>query len=369
MTTVNSDLQKTPFHPFHIEAGAKMVDFGGWHMPLQYKGILAEHHSVRDRVGLFDVSHMGEISLIGEKALEAARQLVTNSLRIAIGQAQYSPMCNHEGGIIDDLIVYRRSENNVLICVNAANRAKDFDWIQKNNPFPEEVQVRNDSDYFAQAAIQGRHAEATLQKLCDQDLSAVKYYHFIEGTVAGVEGCIIARTGYTGEDGFEVFLPREGAAAMWPAIMNAGEEFGIAPIGLGARDSLRLEARMHLYGSDMTEDNTPFEAALGWAVKLKKPSFIGKEALIDYKANRWTRRMVGLKVSKRIPRPRCLILHEGKEVGIVTSGTKSPVLGYGIAMAYVSKELSIPGTKLQVDVRGRVAEAEVIKGPFYRRDS
>jgi len=369
MTKANDKLQKTPFHPFHIEAGAKMVDFGGWHMPLQYQGILAEHHTVRERVGLFDVSHMGEISLLGEKALEAARHLVTNSVKIEIGQAQYSPMCNLEGGIIDDLIVYRRSENNVLICVNASNRQKDFAWIQKNNPFPNEVQVINHSEDFAQVAIQGRHAEATLQKICEQDLSSVQYYHFVEGTVAGVENCIIARTGYTGEDGFEVFLPVEGASSMWPALMVAGEEFGIAPIGLGARDSLRLEAKMHLYGSDMTEANTPYEAALGWAVKLKKKAFIGKEALIDYKANRWTRRMVGLKVDKRIPRPGCPIRHEGNEVGVVTSGTKSPVLGYGIAMAYVAKELSVPGTKLQIDVRGRMAEAEVIKGPFYRRDS
>ena len=180
MTKANHELKKTPFHSFHIESDAKMVDFGGWHMPLQYQGILAEHHTVRERVGLFDVSHMGEISLIGEKALEAARHLVTNSVKIEIGQAQYSPMCNHEGGIIDDLIVYRRSENNVLICVNASNRKKDFDWIQKNNPFPNEVQVINHSDDFAQVAIQGRHAEATLQKMCDQYLSSVKYYHFVQ---------------------------------------------------------------------------------------------------------------------------------------------------------------------------------------------
>jgi aminomethyltransferase len=363
-----NDLRKTPFHSFHVASGAKMVDFGGWHMPLQYEGILKEHHCVRSKVGLFDVSHMGEITLKGARALEAARVLVTNGLGIDIGQAQYSPMCNHEGGIIDDLIVYRRSENNVLICVNASNREKDFAWIVQNNPFPGEVEVINESDSFAQIAVQGRHAEALLQKLCDMDLSAVRYYHFVEGTCAGVEGCILARTGYTGEDGFEVFLPAAGADVMWPAILDAGSEFGLAPIGLGARDSLRLEAKMHLYGSDMTEKNNPYEAALGWAVQIKKEHFIGKEALIDYRKNHWTHRMVGMKVEGRIPRPGCPVLLDGRKVGVVTSGTKSPVLGYGVAMAYIEKPLSKIGTELHVDVRGRTATAKVVKGAFYRRD-
>ena len=361
-------LKKTAFHSFHLAAGAKMVDFGGWHMPLQYEGILKEHQCVRSQVGLFDVSHMGEITLKGAKALEAARILVTNALDIEIGQAQYSPMCNHEGGIIDDLIVYRRAEDNVLICVNAANREKDFNWIVANNPFPEEVEVLNESDDYAQVAVQGRFAEALLQKLCTVDLSSVGYYHFVEGACAGVEGCILARTGYTGEDGFEVFLPVAGADVMWPAIMEAGAEFGLAPIGLGARDSLRLEARMHLYGSDMTEANTPFEAALGWAVKLKKESFIGKEALIDYRDNHWNRRMVGVRVEDRIPRPHCLVYVNDEEIGEVTSGTKSPVLGYGIAMAYVNKEYSKVGTELEIDVRGKRAKATVVQGAFYRRD-
>ena len=361
-------LKKTSFHSCHLEAGAKMVDFGGWHMPLQYQGILKEHHNVRSNVGLFDVSHMGEVTFKGSKALEAARYLVTNALNIEIGQAQYSPMCNHDGGIIDDLIVYRRSEDNVLICVNAANREKDYRWMVENNPFPNEVEVINQSDDFAQIAVQGRHAEATLQKLCDTDLSAVGYYHFLEGTFAGVEGCIIARTGYTGEDGFEVFIPVSGAEGIWNSVLAAGEEFSISPIGLGARDSLRLEAKMHLYGSDMTEDNTPFEASLGWAVKLKKNDFIGKAALVDYKANHWNRRLAGLKVEGRIPRPGCSVMLNGERVGVVTSGTKSPVLGYGIAMAYVRKDLSKIGTELQIDVRGRIAQATVVKGAFFQRD-
>lgn len=364
----DTNLKKTPFHSCHLNAGAKMVDFGGWHMPLQYQGIIKEHHNVRSNVGLFDVSHMGEVTFKGPKALEAARHLVTNALNIEIGQAQYSPMCNHEGGIIDDLIVYRRSEDNVLICVNAANREKDYQWMVQNNPFPDEVEIVNQSDDFAQIAVQGRYAEATLQKLCDMSLSDVGYYHFVEGIFAGVEGCIVARTGYTGEDGFEVFIPVGGSDGIWDAVIAAGEEFSIAPIGLGARDSLRLEAKMHLYGSDMTEDNTPFEASLGWAVKLKKTDFIGKAALADYKANHWHRRLAGLKVEGRIPRPGCAVMCNGENVGVVTSGTKSPVLGYGIAMAYVRKDLSKIGTELQIDVRGRTAQATVVKGAFYQRD-
>lgn len=362
-------LRRTPFFSFHEAAGARLIDFGGWEMPVQYEGILAEHKRVREAVGLFDVSHMGEVRVRGPRALAAVDHLMTNRmLDLAPGQARYSPMCRPSGGIVDDLIVYKLSDEDVLVCVNASNRDKDFDWMVANNPFGADAIFTAEHDAWAQVAIQGRHAEAVLQTLTDVDLSAVAYYWFAQGTVAGVQGCIIARTGYTGEDGFEVFLPTAGADTMWPALMAAGAGHGLAPIGLGARDTLRLEARMHLYGNDMDDDTTPLEAALAWAVKLDKPAFVGRDALVAQRAARPSRRLVGLVVSTRIARHGNPVVLDGEPVGVVTSGTRSPTLGTNIALAYVPLRLARPGTQLQVDVRGRLADAEVVKGPFYSRD-
>lgn len=362
-------LRRTPFFSFHEAAGARLIDFGGWEMPVQYEGILAEHKRVREGVGLFDVSHMGEVRVRGPKALAAVDHLVSNRMSdLVAGQARYSPMCRPSGGIVDDLIVYKLSDEDVLVCVNASNRDKDFDWMVENNPFPGEAVFTAEHDHWAQLAIQGRHAEAILQTLTDVDLSGIAYYWFGQGVVAGVAGCIIARTGYTGEDGFEVFLPTAGADAMWPAMMSAGAAHGLQPIGLGARDTLRLEARMHLYGNDMDDDTTPLEAALAWAVKLDKPDFVGRNALVAQRAARPKRRLVGLVVSKRIARHGNPVVLDGEAVGVVTSGTRSPSLGTNIALAYVPLRLARPGTRLQVDVRGRLADAEVVKGPFYKRD-
>ncbi|RME20489.1 MAG: glycine cleavage system aminomethyltransferase GcvT [Deltaproteobacteria bacterium] len=365
-----ASLRRTPFHHFHVEAGARMVDFGGWHMPIQYTGIRQEHRACRASLGLFDVSHMGEIRVRGPRALEAVRGLVTNDLDIAVGQARYSPMCRPDGGIVDDLIVYRLADDDVMICVNAANRAKDFAWVTEHNPLPGAVTFEDEGDAWAQVAVQGRNAEAALQKLTDVDLSAIRYYWLARGSVAGVDGCIIARTGYTGEDGFEVFLPVEGADTIWPAIVEAGRGFpegDLQLVGLGARDTLRLEARMCLYGNDIDETTTPLEAGLGWAVKLDGPDFIGKQALVEQKAAGLTRRLVGLVVERRIPRPHCRILADGQDVGEVTSGTKSPSLDTGIALGYVARRFARPGTALQVDVRGKPADAVVHKGAFYTR--
>lgn len=362
-------LRRTPFFSFHRDAGARLIDFGGWEMPVQYEGILAEHKRVRSAAGLFDVSHMGEVRVRGPKALAAVDHLVSNRMSdLAAGQARYSPMCRPSGGIVDDLIVYKISDEDVLVCVNASNREKDFEWMVANNPFPSEAVFTAEHDDWAQVAIQGRHAEAILQALTSVDLSGIAYYWFGQGAVAGVEGCIIARTGYTGEDGFEVFLPTAGADAMWPALMAAGAEHGLQPIGLGARDTLRLEARMHLYGNDMDDDTTPLEAALAWAVKLDKDDFVGRDALVAQRAERPKRRLVGLVVSKRIARHGNPVVLDGEPVGVVTSGTRSPTLGTNIALAYVPLRLARPGTRLQVDVRGRLADAEVVKGPFYKRD-
>ena len=363
----SEQLKRTVFNPYHHELGAKMVDFGGWEMPLQYSRIIPEHNCVRSTVGLFDVSHMGEVFFEGPGALDAVRGLVTNDLSIGDGEAQYTCLCKHDGGILDDLIVYRLSASRVLLCINASNRQKDFEWLRDHNPDPS-VSVVNASDDYAQVAIQGRHAETVLQKLTPLGLEGLKYYGLAEAVVDGVQGCIIARTGYTGEDGFEVFVPVEKAASFWPKLLEIGEEYGILPIGLAARDTLRLEARMNLYGSDMDESHTPYEAGLGWTVKLDKGGFIGREALEAFRRDSWKKRLVAMVVEKRIPRHGCRILHDGEAVGAVTSGTRSPSLGQGIALGHVPRALSRAGTRLEIDVRGRLAEATVVKGPFYVRE-
>ena len=363
-------LRQTPFHDLHVAMGARMVDFGGWHMPIQYTGLRQEHLACRASVGLFDVSHMGEVRVRGPKAMQAVRHLVTNGLDIVDGQAQYSPMCQPDGGIVDDLIVYKLADDDVLICVNAGNRDKDFAWMAAHNPFPDDANFTDQGDQWAQVAIQGRNAQALLGKLTRAPLADIGYYHFRWGTVAGVDSCIIARTGYTGEDGFEVFLPVGGATTMWNAIVDAGKGFvegDLTLVGLGARDTLRLEARMCLYGNDIDSTTTPLEAGLAWTVKLDDHDFIGKDALVRQKEQGLSRRLVGLVVDDRIARPHCAILSDGRKVGEVTSGTRSPSLDQNIALGYVERRFSRPGTPLQVDVRGKAASATVHKGAFYTR--
>ena len=359
-------LRRTPFFEHHKAAGGRLIDFGGWELPVQYSGIIDEHKQVRSSVGLFDVSHMGEVFVRGPGAVDAVRELVTNNIDIPNGHAQYTAMCHPHGGIVDDLIVYRLSDDEVLICVNAANREKDFAWIRDHNPSAT-VSVVDESDDWAQIAVQGRNAEAVLNAISEADLSSVASFGVVRTTVAGVEDCIVARTGYTGEDGFEVFLPVSGADAMWSAVMAAGEPFGIQPIGLGARDTLRLEAKLMLYGNDINDDTTPLEAGLGWVTKFDKPSFIGKEALEKQKAEGLTKRLVCMVVEKRIARPHCPIVVDGEVVGEVTSGTKAPSVEANIALGYVPRRFARPGTRLQIDIRGRMADAEVVKPPFYKR--
>ena len=363
-------LKRTPFYEFHVAHGGKLIDFGGWEMPVQFEGINKEHAWVRTAVGLFDVSHMGEIRCTGPQALEAVQGLITNdAASLAIGQALYTPMCNHRGGIVDDLLVYRVGEQEFFLVVNAANIDKDFGWMVDNNPCPQGATFVNESPQWGQLAVQGRHAQASVQQLVDVDLDTIAYYHFAITTVAGIPGCVVSRTGYTGEDGFEIYLPAAGAAAIWPAVMAAGQEFDIAPIGLGARDTLRLEAKMCLYGNDITDDTTPLEAALAWTVKLDKPvRFIGQDVIEAQKAGRPRRRLVCMVVDKRIARPHMPILHDDAVVGEVTSGTRSPTLGTNIALGYVPSRFARPGNELVVDVRGRMAPAVVVKPPFFKRD-
>ncbi len=361
-------LRRIPFYTHHSAAGAKLIDFGGWEMPVQYEGILSEHATVRDAVGLFDVSHMGELRVTGPDALAAVKYLVTNDVEIADGQAQYSCMCKPDGGVVDDLIVYRISSTDILLCVNASNQEKDYAWAKGQLEGRFSVTVEDQSADWAQVAIQGRGAVPTLAALTDCDLSAIRYFWFAPATVAGIEGCLIARTGYTGEDGFEVFIPAAQASPAWPAILEAGAAHGIAPIGLGARDTLRLEARLHLYGNDMDESTSALQASLGWCTKLKGDDFLGRDAMRQQARAGLDKRLIGMTVEGRIPRPHCPILSGGAIVGEVTSGTRSPTLGYGIALGYVPADLAKAGTTLQIDVRGRTAEAVVVNGPFYKRD-
>ncbi len=359
--------RRTPFHEYHRDAGARLIDFGGWEMPVQYQGILAEHAATREAVGCFDVSHMGEVRFRGPQAMAAVNHLVTNDVsKLALDQAMYTAMCNERGGIVDDLIVYKLGEEDLLICVNAANREKDYAWMLAHNPFGAEI--TNESEQWAQLAIQGRHAIALGEALLGRPLAEVKNYWFTRGAFAGVEGCIVARTGYTGEDGFEVFLPAGAADIIWTALHTEGARFGLTDIGLGARDTLRLEMKYCLYGNDITDDTTPLEAGLAWVTKLEKGEFIGRDPLVAQKAAGVPRRLVGLEVQDRIARQHSAVLHEGQVVGEVTSGTRSPSLQKNIAIAYVPAALSKVGTRLEVDIRGKSASAEVVKTPFYTRN-
>ncbi len=364
------DLLTTPFHAQHVACGGRMVDFAGWDMPVSYAGTLAEHAAVRTSVGLFDVSHMGELRVTGPRALAALQHLVSNDVStIPVGQSQYAALMNERGGIVDDLFVYRLGEQDYLVCINASNRDKDHAWFLEHNPHG--ADIVNQSDEWAQVAVQGRAGPGLVHALSDVDALGMARGAILPGAFAGVSGCLLARTGYTGEDGFEVFLPAATAEPAWQAILEAGEAQGIQPIGLGARDTLRLEARNVLYGNDISDDTTPLEAGLGWITQLGKGDFVGRDVLLAQKAQGVPRRLVGLVVDKRIARPHTPILNaEGQVVGEVTSGSRAPTLGSNIAMGYVKAERgnARPGQTLQVDIRGKLAQATVVKGPFWSKD-
>jgi aminomethyltransferase len=357
--------QRTPLYDIHVRAGARMVEFAGWDMPVQYAGILDEHAAVRTRVGLFDVSHMGEVVFRGPKAREALNRAFTNDLaRVVDGQAQYGCLCRDGGGIVDDVVVYRRAAEDLLVCVNAANRAKDFEWLASHAAGAD---VRNESDDWGQLALQGPLAAQVLQRLTPVNLSALRSYRFAPGTVAGIES-MIARTGYTGEDGFEVFCPAAAAPRLWEALMEAGGPEQIMPCGLGARDSLRLEMAYRLYGSDMDDSTTPLEAGLAWVVKLDKPDFVGRATLQRQREQGLQKKLVGFVLTDAgIARHGYPVLQEGRRVGEVTSGTKSPSLGTSIGLAYVPTALAAEGSTFAVEIRGRPAAARVVKTPFYTR--
>jgi aminomethyltransferase len=342
-----------------------MVEFAGWNMPVQYAGVLEEHAAVRERAGLFDVSHMGEVVFRGADALASLQRLFTNDLaKCADGQAQYGCLCREDGGIVDDVVVYRRAADDLLVCVNAGNRQKDFAWLHGHATGAE---VANESDDWAQLALQGPLAPQILQRLTAVRLGGVGTYRFTNGDVAGVP-CLIARTGYTGEDGFELFCPAGEAVRLWDALLEAGAPEGLRPCGLGARDSLRLEMAYRLYGSDMDESTTPLEAGLAWVVKLDKGEFVGREALRRQKEAGVGRKLVGFVLTEPgIARHGYPVLQGGKPVGTVTSGTKSPSLGTSVGLAYVPAALAAEGSTFGVEIRGRPVAARVVKTPFYSR--
>ena len=361
--------KRTPLYDLHAAAGARFVPFAGFEMPIQYTGLQAEHRTVRESVGLFDVSHMGEVRVKGPKAGAALDWLVTQKVSdIDVGQAKYGMMCNADGGVVDDVVVYRLAEDDFLICVNAANRDKDWAWLTSNNPHPAEAVMTDEGDDWVQIAVQGPRSPETLQAITEHPLADLGYYRIVPGTVAGIEDCFIARTGYTGEDGFEVFVPSAGGPAVWQALMEAGAPHGCVPVGLGARDTLRLEAKLPLYGHELTDQTTPRMARLTRFVDAKPGGFLGRDAMIARRDN--DQYFLGGLVleGKRIAREGMAVRSEdGEEVGRVTSGTKSPTLGTGIALAYLQRGLGKPGTRLIIDVRGREASAVVHKGPFYKR--
>ncbi len=361
--------RKTPLYDEHVRLNARIVDFAGWEMPVQYSGVMEEHRAVRAAAGLFDVSHMGQFLITGPEATACVQSLTTNDVTtMTDGRAQYSILCNERGTVVDDIIVYRFTPTRYILVVNASNVEKDFAWVTGHNRF--NAKIENVSDQYALIAFQGPKAAAILQTMTKTDLNAINTYHFAEGEVLGRKA-IIARTGYTGEDGFELFLSPADAPPVWQALLEKGKPQGVMPAGLGARDTLRLEMKYSLYGHEITDETTPLEAGLGWVVKLDTPDdFIGKEALIKVKKAGPTRALVGFEMTEAgIPRQGYPILVAGKPAGIVTSGTMAPSLDRAIGIGFVPLAAQAVGSKISIDIRGRAREAVVVKTPFYKKES
>ncbi len=358
-------LQRTPLYDVHRAAGARLVDFAGWEMPVQYQGILAEHAMVRERAGIFDVSHMGQVEVRGAGALAALQWVTANDVsRLADGCAQYSLLLTPRGGIVDDVIVYRLAAERYLLCVNASNRVGDLRFMRGHM---KTADVVDRSDEFALLAVQGPVATEIVAGLADTDLSDVPSFALVEAEIAGHRG-MLARTGYTGEDGWEIYCPAAAASAVWAAVIDAGSGRGVGPAGLGARDTLRLEAALPLYGHELDRDTSPLEARLGWVVSMDKGDFIARAALLAQKERGVSRKLVGIEVAVGAPpRQGYRLLRGGIAIGEVTSGTHSPTLGKGIALGYVEPKSARLGSELAVEVRGREVPACVVPLPFYRR--
>lgn len=361
-------MKKTKFYNVHKKLGAKIVEFAGYEMPIQYSSIIAEHNAVRNSVGVFDVSHMGEVFVSGNKALDFVQHITVNDAsKLTPGRVQYSAMCYPDGGIVDDLLVYRLAENEFMLVINASNIDKDFQWMNDNNKLG--VTLENRSDEYSLLAVQGPESKEVLKKLTDADLDNLEYYHFIKAQVAGLN-MILSRTGYTGELGYELYFTgdEKKAEELWEKIFKAGKEFDIQPIGLAARDSLRLEMGFCLYGNDIDKITNPLEAGLGWITKLNKDDFIGKEKLLEIRSKGLTKKLCGLiSEEKAFPRHGYDIKSNGKIIGKVTSGTVSPVLEKPIALGYVEKEFSNEGSEVGILIRGKDVPARVVKLPFIKK--
>jgi aminomethyltransferase len=359
-----TETKKTPLHDEHVRLGARMVDFAGWRMPVQYQGVIEEHRAVRENVGLFDVSHMGEIFVSGPKAVETLQWFTSNDVsKLENGQAQYSLLPNPQGGLVDDIIVYCiEKSSKYLVCVNASNTEKDFQWMKKNN---KGAQIENESSRWAQIAIQGPKASALVGRILGKELQGLKKNEFAV-LEQDEKAWYVARTGYTGEDGFEVFLPNEHAAQFWRDLLDQGKDLGVAAIGLGARDTLRTEMKYSLYGNEITDETSALEAGLGWVIKFQKGDFIGKSALEAQKVEGVKNKLVGFKLlDKGIPRQGYILNSlDNTEIGRVTSGTHSPSLNEPIGIGYVRKEWGLEGKEFFVQIRGRNARAVVVKTPF-----
>ncbi len=361
-----SELKKTPLYERHKELGAKMGEFAGWELPLWYSSIIEEHNAVRNVVGVFDVSHMGELFVQGKDAQKFVNYLITNNVeRIPNSRIVYTPMCNENGGILDDFLAYKFNKEKIMLVVNASNTQKDYEWV-KSQSSSFNVDVINKSDEYCQIAFQGPKSQDQLQKhLKDIDLDGIEYYSFEVLQLEGEE-VILSRTGYTGEDGFELYLSPTIAVKVWDRLIQLAKEVDGKPCGLGSRDTLRFEPKMLLYGKDMDENTTPLEAGLRWTVDFNK-EFIGKEALLEQKEEGIKRKLVGMEIHDKMPvRHGYEIFKDNEKIGFVTSGVKSPTLGKNLALGYVSKEFSKSGTMVSIKARNKLLEAEVVKTPFYK---
>ena len=361
-----TQLRKTALNAEHRRLNAKMVNFGGWDMPVEYSGILAEHMATRTAAGLFDVSHMGEIEVHGDRALDLVQHVTCNDAsKLEIGQAQYSGLMTEQGTFVDDLLVHKISDRHYFLCVNAGNQDQDFEHIRAHNRMA--AKVENAGKRYSQLAIQGPKALGILQRLTEVPLDSITYYHFTFGDVDGVD-CLIARTGYTGEDGFEIYFAPEHSEKLWTDLLEEGAGYGMLPCGLGARNTLRLEASMCLYGHEIDDTTTPWEAGLGWICKPGKGEFLGRDALLRQKEKGVERALVGFEMHDRlIARDGCSIFIDGNQVGRVTSGSPAPFLKKNIGMAYVPVRFKAPGTEITVAIRANQAPARIVPMPFYKR--
>lgn len=364
-----STLKRTPLFEVYEKYGAKTIDFGGWELPVQFSSIKEEHEAVRTKAGLFDVSHMGEIEVNGKDSLDFLQKVMTNDIsKLKDGGAQYTAMCYEDGGTVDDLLVYRKGENDYLLVVNAANIEKDFEWLTSHQ-FGD-VQINNVSEEIAQLAIQGPLAETILQKLTRTALSDIKFFKFQDNVELKGVKALVSRTGYTGEDGFEIYCHSKDAVTLWELILEAGKEEGVLPCGLGARDTLRFEANLPLYGQELSKDITPIEAGIGFAVKTEKEvEFIGQNVLKEQKENGAPRKLVGIEmIDKGIPRHGYPVYVGEEMIGEVTTGTQSPTLKKNIGLVLLKKEYAELGTEVEVQVRKKRLKAKVVKTPFYKRE-